>query len=110
MSSTLYNIMSIISITLTVATLCGGYAAFRSSLMHTANAVQERVITALQSEIDAVRARIDDLERENTRLRHTIETICAALKTRGIVVSIDGDMVNIRDGVGSTTARIQEKA
>ncbi|MBV9020384.1 MAG: hypothetical protein JOZ71_06680, partial [Ktedonobacteraceae bacterium] len=108
--TTLYNIASIVSIVLALATLFGGIFAFRSGFVHTANQVQERVINALQSEIDAIRARMDDLERENTRLRHTIETICMALKTRGIVVSIDGDMVNIRDGVTSTTARIQEKA
>ncbi|MBV9688125.1 MAG: hypothetical protein JO202_00270, partial [Ktedonobacteraceae bacterium] len=84
--TTLYNIASIVSIVLALATLFGGIFAFRSGFVHTANQVQERVINALQSEIDAIRARMDDLERENTRLRHTIETICMALKTRGIVV------------------------
>jgi hypothetical protein len=50
------------------------------------------------------------MEQENIRLHQTIATICSALKQRGIAVTIDGDMVNIRDETGTHTERIHEHA
>ena len=105
----LTNTLSIFSILLTICGILGGIVAFRSGISRTANEVQERVINALESELAQLRQRLDDLKEENTRLKHTIETICAALKSRGLAVTIEGDMVSIHDGSGSsTTTRIQE--
>ncbi len=104
----LANTLSIFSLLLTTCGILGGIVAFRNGFTRTANEVQERVINALESELGQLRQRLDDLKDENTRLKHTIDTICAALKSRGLAVTIEGDMVSIRDSSGSTTTRIQE--
>lgn len=103
----MYTMFSIMSLILTIAGLLGGYVAFRHGITHTANEVQERVINALQSEIEMLRGRIDDLEHENSRLDQVIVTICEALKKRGLAVSIDGNMVTVSDGHELQNVRIQ---
>ena len=100
--------LSIFSILLTICSILGGIVAFRNGFTRTANDIQERVINALESELSQLRQRLDDLKEENTRLKQTIDTICAALKSRGLAVTVEGDMVSIRDSSGSTTTRIQE--
>ncbi len=78
-------------------------------MTRTANEVQERVIHALETEIANLRARLDDFKDENTRLRLILETICVALKSRGLAVTINGDMVSIHDTHGdSTTTHLQQ--
>jgi cell division protein FtsB len=104
------NLFSTLNIVLTLATIVAGLLAYRSSITRAANEVQERVIAALETEITTMRDKLDDMKAENTRLRVTIETICAALRSRGMAVTIDGDMVSIKDSSGSsTTARIMEE-
>jgi hypothetical protein len=104
-----YTAISITSLILTICSILGGILAFRNGIARTANEVQERVINALEVELDNMRKRLDDLKDENTRLRLIIDTICAALKSRGMIIAIDGDMVSIHDGSGSTTTRIHEE-
>lgn len=106
-----YTTLSVISLLLTIGGLLGGFFAFRNGMTRTANEVQERVINALESEITTLRLRLDDMKEENVRLRLIIETICTALKSRGLAVTIDGDMVSIHDTHSSTTTitHIQER-
>jgi cell division protein FtsB len=82
--------------------MVGGIVAYRHGFTRTANEVQERVINALQSEIQALHDRIAALEKENTRLSYTLTTMCKALKQRGIHVTIDGDIVSIQDRFGTS--------
>ena len=104
------NLFSTINLILTIATIIGGIIVYRSSLARTANEVQERVIHALESELTSMRGKLDAMKAENTRLSLVIDIICAALRNRGIAVSIDGDMVSIKDGNGNDTmARIREE-
>lgn len=103
------NTFSALNIALTLVTIIGGLLAYRSSITRAANEVQERVIAALETEIQTMRNKLEDMAMENTRLCLIIDTICAALRSRGIAISIDGDMVSIKDSSGaSTTTRIQE--
>src|SRR6266852_1584770 len=106
-----YTALSVISLLLTIGGLLGGLRTIKNNMTRTANEVQERVINALESEITSLRLRLDDMKDENVRLRLIIETICAALKSRGLAVTIDGDMVSIHDAHGSTTTitHIQER-
>ena len=116
MGQSLYNITSIISTILIIATIIGGFLAMRSGLSKAtselaknASDYQAQAISALQAEIALLRAKYEDIHHENLKLQGTIATICEALKARGIAISIDGSMVNIHDQAGSTTARIQEQ-
>ncbi len=102
------DFLSLLNLVLIIATTLGGILAYRHGFNRTANEVQERVINTLNLELSTLTARIESMEQENIRLHQTIATICAALKRRGIAVTIQGDMVNIRDGSGTHTERIHE--
>ncbi len=102
----IFSTLSVLNLVLTITGILGGLLAFRNGITRTANEVQERVIHALEIELESLRQRLDDMKDENIRLKHTIDTIYAALKGRGIVVTIEGDMISIRDDRGSTTSRI----
>jgi hypothetical protein len=104
----LSTLLSIFSVTLTIGSAIGGFYAFKNGLSRTANEMQERVNTALNQEMAVLRGRLEDLEKENKRLDQVIITICSALKRRGMVVSIEGNLVTVTDGRNSQTARIQE--
>jgi cell division protein FtsB len=97
------DILSILNLILCIGLAIGGLAAFHYGFTRTANEVQERVINALQSEIDSLKDRLADLEKENTRLNQIIATIRAALRRRGLYITIDGELVSIRDRDGRLT-------
>jgi septal ring factor EnvC (AmiA/AmiB activator) len=96
-------------------TLVGAFFVVRSGRLQSANTAQSSAISAMQSEMVLLRGRIEDKEKENAQLSQkinhlelTIDTICSALKKRGLVISVQGEMVNIEDKRGSTTtARIR---
>jgi len=94
--------LSLVNLVMTVSIVIGGIAAYRHGFSRTANEVQERVINALQSEIQALHDRIGALEKENSRLGYTLTTMCLALKQRGIHVTIDGDIISIQDRFGES--------
>ncbi|GCE07373.1 hypothetical protein KDAU_47020 [Dictyobacter aurantiacus] len=109
-SEHMMDVLNVVNLVLTVGGIVGGLLAYRGGMARTANEIQERVIAALESELTGMRARLEDMKAENTRLSLIIDTICVALRRRGIAVSIDGDMVSISDDHGaSTTTRIQEE-
>jgi hypothetical protein len=103
MFTDLNNALSLLSLVLTISAILGGILAWRSGFNHTANEVQDRVIHALESEIAALNQRLDTIANENKRLNQMIETICIALKKRGLEVTIDGDVITITDNQGSST-------
>src|SRR5579875_2647257 len=75
-----------------------------------AAAIQSQVIDALKAELETLQRRLEALEKENTRLEQTMGLIKHALRKRGLAISIDGDLVTIRDEHGgSQTGRIREE-
>jgi|SRR5436853_2537924 len=74
-----------------------------------ANNAQQRAINAMNVEIDMLNRRVDDTAKDNTRLKQTIDTICSALKRKGLLITVDGDLVNIEEKGVNTIARIQEQ-
>jgi hypothetical protein len=97
------NFLSILNLVITLSLMVGGLLAYQHGFTRTANEVQERVIRLLQSEIGALQDRIVALEKENTRLSHVITTIRSSLKRRGLLITIDGELVSIRDRAGRVT-------
>ena len=65
-----------------------------------ANDAYERAIHAMQTHTDILSRRLDDAEKENTKLRRTVEDIHDALEARGIHVIVWD---------GNTTIHISEK-
>jgi uncharacterized protein HemX len=57
---------------------------------------QKNAMDAMREESESLRRRVEDIEKDNTRLNHLIESIYAALKAKKISVSVIGDTVDIR--------------
>jgi hypothetical protein len=106
----LYTVASVFNTILIIAGLVGGFFAFRNGVTRTANEIQERAINALQAEIETLKTRLADLHAQNSRQEQIITLICEALKSRGLIVTIDGTLINIKDGSGgSVSTRIKEE-
>lgn len=97
------TIVTYLNIAVAVATVLGGAIAFRYGMNRSANEIQERVIHALQSEIQLLQDRVVALEKDNTRLSDIIALIRSALKQHGLSVTIDGEVISIHDTQGNST-------
>ena len=87
-----------------------GLLAYRSGISRTQATSQDNTIRALQGEINVLKDRISEVEKENHRHTQTIGLIKSALSQRGMIITIDGDLVTISDTKGSSqSARIQEE-
>ena len=106
----LYNAAGILNTLLMLCMIVGGYIAIKSGKHQQAGTIQSQAIEALQAELESLQRRIEVLEKENTRLKQTIDLIRSALSQRGVIISINGDLVTISDNRGSSqSARIQEE-
>ncbi len=84
----------------------------RSNVGDLSSKAQHNAIVALQAEMDVQKQRIDTLREENKQQGRVIRTICDVLKQRGIIVTIDGEIISI-EGLehhkSATIVRIQEE-
>lgn len=71
--------------------------------------IQDQTIEALQQQINAIKDKQDSLSRENEHLRYIIETISKSLKQKGILITIDGEMVTLTDAHGSSSSSSRRK-
>jgi cell division protein FtsB len=74
----------------------------------TATDAQDKAIAALETRLEVQEKNTGDLTKENARLQLILETIKAALKSRGLIITIDGEMITIGDGKSTTTAHIRQ--
>lgn len=79
------------------------FMAFRNGRNTNLTTIQEQTITALQTQINTMKDKISELEKENALQGHLIELITSALKKKGMIVTIDGDMITISGKDGSST-------
>jgi len=103
----IYTIVGIISATIGIIVLFGGFFVIKGSVGKTALETQASAIGALQTELTTLRSRSEDQHKEIIRLQHIINTICAALKDQGIVITINGELISIKNN-GTVVTRIQE--
>jgi hypothetical protein len=104
-----YLISCIIDAVISAIVVLGGMFVLRGSIGQATSEAQQSAISAMQSELETLRSRTDDLKEENKHQQNIIQTICEALKVKGIIICINGDIVHIKDNSGSSTsARIQE--
>jgi len=89
--------LPIINLIITVALSVGGVLAYKQGMAKTANEIQQRVINALNEEINTLKDRINSLEKETKKLRGFIATIKVLLKQRSLSLTIDGDTVILHD-------------
>lgn len=75
-----------------------------------ATEAQAKTIDAMQSRLDVQSSSIDEMRKDNIRLQLIIETISSALKSMGLIVTIEGEMIKIKDNNNnSTVTRIHNK-
>jgi hypothetical protein len=123
MNLTLINSLSalsglIVSGTGLLIIVIGGFYVIKSGVGKTVSKANQEAIVALQATILALQAdcqrcekKVDDLTKDKIRLELTIDTMCDALKSRGLLITIQGEMINIDtlDGKSSTVTRIHSK-
>jgi hypothetical protein len=88
--------LSVLSAVLTISFVIGGFS-FKNGRQEKLAKFQKDTNDALEQRIKALEGRSADLEKENIIQRHIIETITLALKQKGLIITIDGDMVTITD-------------
>lgn len=82
----------------------------RNKVEDATSKAQNDAIAAMQEEIASLRRKVEDITKDNTKLKQTIDTICSALKIRGMFITIQGEMIHVEDRNGkTTTTRIHEK-
>lgn len=94
---------SALNTVLLLLALIGGFFAFRNGKRTELVKLQRETIEALQQRTASLEQKIGDLEKENHLQQHIIDTIISALKTRGMAVTVDGDMVTIADESGASS-------
>ena len=102
---TLLSNASFLNTILIICAVVGGFFAFRNGKRSETVRIQKENNEALLTRIELLEKKISDLEKENHLQQHIIDTITSALKQRGMVITIDGDMVTIADAAGRSTSR-----
>lgn len=107
--SFLQDFLPILNIVLLVCLFIGGIFAWRRGYSQESNAIQASVIDALKEEVESLRRKVDDLEKERSTQDQVIASIRYLLKTYGLRITIAGDVVTINDAAGkSKITRIQK--
>lgn len=91
------ELLNYINTALYIVTAIGGVYAFVRAKKSETIRIQNDTIQAMQQQIEVIKAKLDDMEKENSRLKQIIETIQFALRAKGIHITIDGDMVEISE-------------
>src|SRR5260221_12962905 len=78
-----------------VCLIVGGFFAVRNGRQTQLAKFQEDNNKALKQRIEILEVKAADFEKENVVQRHLIETLISAFKQKGMIVTIDGDMVTI---------------
>jgi len=91
------------------AMIAGGWYLTRnlkSDAAKFAKEAQDSARSAMQEEINSLRRSMERVEQDNqkeiralqkknNRLEQTIDTICSALKSKGIIITISGEMIDM---------------
>lgn len=97
------DLLPYLSFFIAICVTGGGAIIFKQSYSKAASEIQDRVIAALKLEIETLNTRIKACQDETARLSSILETIQAALKSKGIHITIDGDMVIIEESESKAT-------
>lgn len=108
-----FDIVGIIGTIFNICAIIGGatagFSIFQRARVTGTIALLQQQVSALESRSTLQEKKLADLEADNTRLQQIIDTIRAALKTRGILVTIDGDLVTISSANNTSTHRRTKK-
>lgn len=100
----LNGVLPTLQIILILATMLGGVFVFRNSKKAGIVQIQSDTIIAMQQQIDTLKDNQDALQKENSHLQYVIETIADALKQKGIIITVSGEMITLQDVKGHTSS------
>lgn len=104
----LSNFLPVLSIVVSICVVIGGFIAFRSGYASTTADVQDKVITALKIQIEALEKQVDTSAKEITKLKRVMITIQSVLTQRGLHITVDDETITLReDASKQTTTTIQ---
>lgn len=90
--------------------IIGGIFMVKSGLGKKESDAQNSALTAMNTELTVLRGRVADTEKENARLNNIVNTIISALEQEGMIVTIRGTMVYIKNSKGNTVnINVEEK-
>lgn len=101
------GILPILQSILLLATIAGGVFVFRSTKRTSIVQIQNDTITAMQRQIDVLKTDLESLKKENEHLKYLSETTVSALKQKGMIITIEGEMVTIEDARGHSSSSIR---
>lgn len=97
-SNELLPFLTLLSLIISIGLIAGSFSyAFRNGRQTQLAKLQKENNDALQQRVTTLEGRAADLEKENIIQRHLIELITDALKKRGLIVTVDGEMITIED-------------
>jgi hypothetical protein len=96
------SLLVIANLVVLIGGVIGGFIVLRSSLARGAQEIQERVRTALKDENEMLQTRIDRVEEDNDMLKRQLLLVVEILKRQGIILEINGEIVQVKDAKGST--------
>ena len=71
--------------------------SFKNGKKERVESSQQRTIEAQNTQIELLRNRLVDVEKENARVHLLLDTVISALAQDGKIITIDGNMVTIKD-------------
>lgn len=111
------NLLPIITFIIAVSGVVGTALTYRNAKTNGLSTLQKDTIEAMQKRIDTLEgdyASLDNkyiaLTKENNRLSGVIETICSALKHENLFLTIEGEMITIKDNRARTTRNVVRKS
>jgi hypothetical protein len=99
-AATLSAITTLIYNIVVIAGILGALFAFRGGRNKAVDDTQAKLIAMYQAEIEVQGRRITELEKEGAVQKQNMSLIRKALKQRGLLVTIDGDLVTISNEGG----------
>lgn len=106
-------ILTVATLIISLGALAGGIFAYRQGFAKTSDEIQNQVITALKnlnetqaSQIKQQAGQIKQCEKEIARLGRIVNGIRHLLRSRGIMISIHGDFIEVQEPGGATRTAI----
>ena len=94
---------------LLIAALVGSVFVFKNTRKSGIVKIQSDTIEAQQQQIDTLKDQVDLLTKKYVQLDYTFEIVKDALKKKGIVITIDGDLISLQEGHKQTVIRNKPK-
>lgn len=100
----LFSINGIINTFLLLCVMVGGFFAFRYGQKKSNVEGMKETILVLSGQVAAIKESLAMVERENEHHKIIFETILSAMRQKGIIITVEGEMVTIDDGRNKTSS------